>query len=206
MKILRWLRSNPAVPYLVVCLVWIFLMGVCGACAAAVRPPQVAVASREIAATVYVGSVCGTQVTGASGVLVSSERAFTALHVIRCDRPTIVIRTARGEVRPAALMLFWPDQDLALLRVEAPAPPVKGTGEVSVGQVVCLSPAVPERRRSCGVVTHVQGSTGRIYHTARVLHGNSGSGLYDAGGVLVGVVTHTTPEGGIAIRVPRRIP
>lgn len=200
------LLIRPSVAYAVLLMALAAVLVHCSACVQAVKPPRAAVVSRELAATVYVGSVCGSQVTGATGVLVSSERAYTALHVIRCDHPTIVIRTVAGEVRPASLLLFWPDQDLALLRVETPAPPTKGVGLVRVGDVVCLSSAVPARERSCGVVTAVR-SDGDIYHTARVLPGNSGSGLYDAKGALVGVVTHTLPSGGgIAIRVPERIP
>jgi hypothetical protein len=59
------------------------------------------------------------------------------------------------------------------------------------GDVVCSESAIPTRARKCGTVTGLSESPSNrdIQFTNQVEGGNSGSGLYDEQGRLVGIVT-----------------
>lgn len=157
---------------------------------------------------VEVGALCadGTG-RGGSGVLLTGSTLVTALHVVNCavvpagyllapgiTSPVgIVVTTARGELRLARVTAISVDRDQARLELgeEIPdvvppridAPPESGD--------VCVVSASPSRSRSCGPV-HVDPDVRidvRVETLARVVHGNSGSGVYDEHGALIGIAT-----------------
>ena len=60
----------------------------------------------------------------------------------------------------------------------------------AIGAEVCLVPVVPARGPQCGKVDSFDSIPGDVFHQATTKPGNSGSGVYDADGRLVGIVTH----------------
>lgn len=115
---------------------------------------------------------------------------LTANHVTsKCN---LLVVTAQGKPRIATVVRSSKKHDVSLLRVPntnylrpraITAPPPE------VGQWVCLVPAVPRPDRRCGRRVH---DPERIRHTAITQPGNSGSGVYDDRGRLIGIVTHLT--------------
>lgn len=170
------------------------LLTACGACAASIpRPTFTGTDVREHAVSVAVA--CSGKTLG-SGVIVDARRVLTAAHVVPCGTAaTVAVRTRDGRVVPARVTWVDDGRDVAVLRatadLEGPYPVI---APATHGRV-CLVPGWPTRRVSCGYVT---GTGLEIRHTAKTARGNSGSGLYDARGRLIGVVTNRTDAGGIA--------
>ena len=59
-----------------------------------------------------------------------------------------------------------------------------------VGSLICASTAVPVRSWGCGNIAAITGAPGNdIEHSEPTNYGNSGSGMYDGHGRLIGIVT-----------------
>lgn len=156
-------------------------------------------------AAVFVGTACVEKgeivILGASGVAYGEHAVITAYHAVKCFSPTIIVRDVHGRLLPAYLDTAWPTVDLALLRVGFGPRMQVEIGSPRVGASVCLAPATPVRNRSCGVVEALRGR--EIDITNQVERGNSGSGLYDEEGRLVGIIIETRYEaGGVAVALP----
>jgi S1-C subfamily serine protease len=162
------------------------LLATCGACASVVpRPGKSAV--RPAAVALEVSVECTGKHRG-SGVLVGPRRILTAAHVVPCGEAAhVVVTTPDGYVVPAHVTYTDDANDVAVIvpgyALPGPYPTVTSVG---TGRV-CIFSAVPERRVTCGVIRTVKGT--EIDHAADTRYGNSGSGLYDAHGRLVGIVT-----------------
>lgn len=182
----------------------IALLGLCGACieraaAQAVTSVRAEVVepglsfTEEQAAAVRIDVYCfNGEIWQGSGVVVDAQHVLTAAHVVDCPGRIIV---GADTMSPVAMRLeaFSLDADLARL-VTATAVfsvhPALRVGTVREGEIICAAVVVPERTWSCGVVVAVTSeASDSIVHTAGVMHGNSGSGVYNATGVLVGVLT-----------------
>lgn len=179
----------------------IALVSMCGACierAAGSAVTSVRSASHageglspleEQIAAVRIDVVCdsGLEKTG-SGVVIDAQHVLTAAHVVDCPGHY----TIGGDTsQPVEMYLdaFSVDADVARLVTHVavlPVRPASRIGYVGEGDIVCAADAFPERTWACGVVRGVV--DGKIIHTATTVHGNSGSGLYDVHGVLVGIV------------------
>lgn len=189
---------------------YILALMLCALTACAAGHPRLFGAQR--AATVLVHSPCSTR--AGSGVLIGSDRVLTAKHVIECVPSTVldalpVTVTMPNGTDVQATIEITTDTDLARLRLtatrHADRPLVR---TAAPGSRACLAHAVPSRGRSCGRITAAGETIGAVEFTAKVVPGNSGSGLYDEDGALIGVVIWRRMDGqigGMATAVPRWI-
>lgn len=134
-----------------------------------------------------------------SGVIVGPHAVLTADHVVsRCIGASVRAILPDGTERHLDVIDRLSSHDLAMLKSSKPmpAPPIV-PGRVSAGSDVCVVPGSPARVRSCGKVLIVFSRPGNmnLYFTAKVVPGNSGSGVYGPGGALVGITTHSTDKG-----------
>lgn len=131
-----------------------------------------------------------------TGIVVDATHVLTAAHVVSCTddkkpepRATPVVRIEhKGLVYYARIARVDTANDTALLVLNQDT--LIGDdvqlGTPKVGDAVCASVFVPKREQKCGVIT---GITAReISTTLAVRPGNSGAGLYNQRGELVGVV------------------
>lgn len=128
-----------------------------------------------------------------SGVIISSRTVLTASHVVKCDTdPLVTGKLADGTGRAFLVEAQTPRSatDLARLRslTELPYTAVSVGPPPGLGSTVCLDAAAPTRSRRCGPVVGNDGTWLRIL--AVPIPGNSGSGVYDARGRLVGIISH----------------
>lgn len=130
-----------------------------------------------------------------SAVAVSPDQVLTAYHVVdNCPDPVILVGEELAEVE-----LVAPKADVARLRLLTGRfhGPFARAGKLpEAGDEVCLVPSVPHAITECGMV--VEAGDGRIEYSALTVPGNSGSGLYDRAGSLVGVVVQYRLCGGLA--------
>lgn len=148
-----------------------------------------------------------------SGVVLGGRRILTALHVVRCQYlADIHVILNDGRRLRAFVEREWPGHDIARLTVYE---------EISMTSApiarlplpdhpVCSSFSYPSKGGSCGVVESVrekslcQSDHGSIWCndaavTFDVTKGNSGGGVYDIDGNLVGIVTGSNGIGGISM-------
>lgn len=149
------------------------------------------------------------QASSGSGVRIDARHVLTAYHVVDCpfemtititppERPdagiTVTddnrVQLTRGILQYAELELIDRRADLARLRLPfIDDTPRARVGEVDPGDVVCMANASPSPRYDCGTIRRdFDEHRGDLEHTMATLHGNSGSGLYDDRGRLVGIV------------------
>lgn len=130
-----------------------------------------------------------------SGVLTSRNEVITAKHVVNangftCIGPRLRVKTSDGVSFAVKEKREHETLDVAWLTLSAPAkfhvPPV-GRSWVKKDDVVCLTARAPTVEQSCGHVIKVDGRNFR--HDTWVRAGNSGSGVYDVSGRLVGIVS-----------------
>lgn len=134
-----------------------------------------------------------------SGVVISNGTVLTAHHVVRCAGVSIInVIDADGRKWPANVEHSDSSRDFARLHVPGmltnkPAhivPP-------KVGDWVCLATAFPVRGSSCGSVLTVHefdtpdNGTVDFEFDAVIVSGNSGSGIYNSAGDLVGLGTNS---------------
>lgn len=199
------------------------VLGTCMACAHSPghRSPDLApdvYAAQEAARAVEVQTLCPPRVgiphayvLSGSGVIIGARRVLTANHVASCapdgkegipDSVAVglgyLVTTASGQAILADLSFANASRDIAELKLhdDAAAPPV-AIAKIEEGNAVCVAAARPARTRTCGAVfkvdlAHPDRSIG---HYADTIPGNSGSGVYDARGRLVGIATRCNSVG-----------
>ena len=161
------------------------------------------------------------QGTGSGFIWDDDGHVVTNFHVI-AQAESAVIRTADGQEYPAELIGTAPDQDLAVLRIDAPigalTPLSIGTSnDLRVGQSALAigNPFGLDHTLTTGVISaldrEMQAMSGRtifgvIQTDAAINPGNSGGPLLDSAGRLIGVNTAIeSPSGayaGIGFAVP----
>jgi len=142
-----------------------------------------------------------------SGVIISETSLLTAGHVAEQEDPSDVcsfaVETATGATYLVYPMTVLASDAVDLARMEIIsftqkfyAPPVRFGAVPQMGDEVCTSVGYPRREQRCGLVMHPDDPPGDIRMDLTVEPGNSGSGLYDMSGYLVGIVVHTYPNRG----------
>jgi S1-C subfamily serine protease len=187
---------------------------------APVAPPDVAIASapgvRHDAESVVriLGTACGLGVEG-SGWVVAPHTIATNAHVVAGEEDTTVT-TRNGASLAATPVHYDPENDLALLRVDAELPvlpiaadPQRGTGGAVLGYPengpFSVAPARIGDTRS--VISENSYGNGPIrrdiaFLRGTVRSGNSGGPLVNARGEVMGTVfaaTTSGPPGGFAV-------
>lgn len=190
--------------FLVACGAALIVFSLLGGCAPpnVLEIPDIGVEDQRGRA-VQIGVRCGLtnpkDYTG-TGVIMDNQHVMTAYHVIDCDGPYIVGVKVKGSWKRAWTSRIAPEVDLAVLRLDEPledAPAVNFTRPPGVGGRVCIATASPYPTRRCGQVESLD--DGRVRHSIVVEPGNSGSGMYDRRGRLVGIVTHLRTCAGLQI-------
>lgn len=146
-----------------------------------------------------------------SGVIVSKTEILTATHVIEwCDAPEVIATPPRGFGRRMRVSMVSTLTDVARMRIADDgefgdvAPPK--IGPVSDGSRICAALADPYQQRRCGFIEDQRSDMRNdLIFSAPIEPGNSGSGLYDSRGRLIGIVTAKTEHGrGIATSLAGR--
>lgn len=144
-----------------------------------------------------------------SGVLVDGTHVLTAYHVVDALPPgchwEITIDGGAVTVRDPLPYLvevetIWPTRDVARLRI-VKANPIKGVrkpeirSSLDAGDEACVVSAQPRTFRRCGDVSYYSNGTddGDQMTSGIIEPGNSGSGMYDVNGFLIGIATHYIP-------------
>jgi S1-C subfamily serine protease len=145
-----------------------------------------------------------------SGVIVSGHHVLTAFHVIHCENSTRVGIYAKlwdDTIVEMKVTKTDEDADLALLETYNGkllgvdiVPPVIGKPDKNMQE--CAVFAYPKRDVACGTTPMQQSNM--MYFTQNVIHGNSGSPIYNRHGELLGLVDELVgdeddPKGGMAV-------
>lgn len=137
--------------------------------------------------------VCSTGPVMGSGVVTGKDTILTAYHVVDCDGAVLVIVGGKTE-HVGTITKFSRERDIATLNVPGVNSVAVVGPEPIAGDRLCVSPGWPTRNRVCGEVFYEQGKTQstKIRFGAIVQPGNSGAGVYDSHGRLVGILTVLT--------------
>lgn len=176
-------------------LAWAVLTATCASCVAHIPRPVFRHASAPAAITVDVECPSGTLLRG-SGVAEGPRLVLTAAHVVPCGRAASVVLTlADGRKVPAYVSVTLDREDLAILLPTTDVADVRLRLAPARPGPACFAAAAPARGVHCGRIERVY-RDGVIVHTATTRRGNSGAGLFDATGALVGIVTASYDRGG----------
>lgn len=194
------IRNEPGAYGLLAGLV-VFLIGLIAAagCVHEARGRSAAVA---LESTVLITTVClaadgsgGTWV--GTGVIVNDHTVLTAAHIAEDPPGTACLRSARMvNGRRYALIhgKTLPGRDLAslvtVLETFSPTYPIVYGPPPAFGERVCSMTAYPRALWRCGEAQTAEEPPGDLSHTIVTEGGNSGSGVYDTRGRLVGIITH----------------
>lgn len=131
-----------------------------------------------------------------SGVIVDSRHVITAEHVVRCDKsPVVRVVLTDGTANLMKVSRLDPGADLAILELlEAGEFKTKSVrpivGKARVKDYVCSAVAFPKWRWNCGQINTIFAMPySDVMFDAETVQGNSGSGLYNSRGQLIGIVT-----------------
>lgn len=171
-----------------------------GSCAHAPKPAVAANAEAPFPrlenTTVAVFTSCGS----GSGVLIDSTHVLTAMHVVNClpvpfiqVPSSITVITLQGRKFVAKHDKLDMSRDLARLVIDAqPDAETLRIGRAKLKEMLCAAVAVPEPGIRCGYVAVVDGrprAQGDVaLARANAWFGNSGSGVYNEHGELVGLL------------------
>lgn len=160
--------------------------------------------AEQSAATADITVAClspEVQIKGGSGVLVNPKKVITASHVVRCAGPTGIYLEFPGGAESQAIVSaidFEGDIAVLILKTSVQLGPNAIIGPRPADRDrVCMVTGAPRRNLKCGLVTGFEEPPGDVRHNILTEPGNSGSGVYDGDGRLVGIVTHYTPSGGL---------
>ena len=168
----------------------------------------------EITTEVEMQSFWNTQTVEAgagSGVIISEDGyIITNNHVIE-DSNNVIVKLTNGETYPATLVGTDAETDIAIIKIEATglkAATIGNSSELEVGDIVVaignplgqLGGTVTDGIVSAldRTITTSDGETRNLMQTnAAVNPGNSGGGLFNDRGELIGIVNAKTSETGV---------
>lgn len=169
-------------------------------------PPEGRTISGQWDATVAISAQCGDGLhwyTG-SGVIVSDDVVLTARHVVadhyqdngawvNCPNLQITVREIDGTMHDATVEAEA-SSDIARLRIveKFTDPPAVLGPRPLLGENVCMVALRPEPWRRCGETQPTTDSLIRV--NFQVVHGNSGAGVYDTDGRLIGIIVTLDPN------------
>lgn len=172
------------------------------ACSCAGQQYVDSVTAREYAHAIQLEVACltpeGPSGAGGSGTIISSRHILTAWHVVTCGfrgEPTLIVATdVYGRQYELEVDKVLEKVDSVRLVVVGSTHPFRTWAWLGrppkIGQKICMATAVPIRGRFCGEVQPPDLGMLRWSSVANTpFPGNSGSGLYDTSGRLVGMVT-----------------
>lgn len=142
-----------------------------------------------------------------SGVIVSPTRLLTAGHIAEHasdETCSFVVEDVTGVSYLAYAVKVFDSSEVDLASMELlsyvqqfKGPPIRFGAMPKIGDRVCTATAYPRREERCGQVMMPKAEPpGDIIIDMVVEPGNSGSGLYNSYGELVGIVVHTYPNRG----------
>jgi len=180
--------------------VWVALLTACGGTQPRYESPYATPSEKQRAAVVSLHVACldveeGVQMWRGSGVITDNHTILTADHVADCPSGVseMIAQTVNGEIYVVTVSKQLPKYDLAQLTSEEALPWFQFAigPRPEVGDLVCSESGIPLRARKCEYVTAVRGdpSDKDISYKAFVVQGNSGSGLFDSQGRLIGIIT-----------------
>ena len=171
-------------------------------------PLPAAVEQRVAASTVKVEGIACHRIQDGSGFAAGTDVIVTNAHVVAGERSTSVITPAGRKLR-ATVVLFDPDRDLALLRVPGLGEPPLLIGSAKVGTTGAVfghPGGDPTLRPTPAAIRNQVTAIGRdLYdsHETRrqvfilasaLAPGDSGGGLVNTNGVVVGVAFAIAPD------------
>lgn len=197
----------------ILALVAVFVLSTCAGCAIGRQSiPPTRTPGEERASTVQISVRCSNFppdiAAWGSGVVVSKTEVLTAAHVVDCivRDPKTGLDVSHGKLlaivasqpdaigRPMKVVTSFVAADVARIAIADDGEfydvsPVR-LASVDLHDLVCVSTGVPRRDIRCGVVEELFNAPGHdLAISIPSYPGNSGSGLYDARGRLVGIVT-----------------
>ncbi len=180
----------------------LLLFSACSACGAW-NPPSGLTPSQQHNAMVQIRTTCLEGQKFGSGVLVDDRYVLTATHVIGCDiipglplykdanKVEVYVTGSLFEEADVEVNLIGWDVSRLKLKSDKLAEyvtPVRVGAKPKFGERVCEISAVPRPTYRCGEVQ--ESPAGRIVLGFSVESGNSGSGIFNSKGELVGIVTN----------------
>lgn len=152
------------------------------------------VVAEEYDRTVGIDVDCPTGAVSGTGVRIGGHAVITAMHVVTCGGRVRVLR--QGGMTYDAEVVGLARADLARLDVPGMVPvPQVDLAAPATGDRACEVSWYPERGRRCGELwpssDDAEGGGLRADFVAE--HGNSGAGLWDPAGRLLGIVTRLRP-------------
>lgn len=182
------------------------LVATCSACGATQHPQRTEADRANSAVTIAVQCPDGTQ--RGSGTVVSHDRVLTAFHVVVCDGGIlgpITVSGGDGTWYKADIDVVVLHLDTVRLRIDGDMTKWMSDVEIGpvpyVGEEVCESTGYPRWTYRCGRVQPQwdgEGWTRQFRFGFMAEHGNSGAGIYDQHGRLIGLVSQWRAcEGGV---------
>lgn len=183
-------------------LVALLLLTACSACAHLQVPTRGIAAQHN--ASVKITVECNNNAGRGTGVIISPTHVLTARHVVECEvipgfdmffatATKITVDVGDGVEHEAEVDItlgYATHKDIVRLKLKDSTgdyfSPIAVGPTPRVGDRVCEASMIPRPTYRCGIVQ--QAVLGFINVEMRVERGNSGSGLYDSAGRLVGIV------------------
>lgn len=152
-----------------------------------------AVAIEKTCINTRTGKISGSY---GSGVVIAPNMILTAAHVVDPHGMTCLFAGLDSRNRMYALSVGRTDYTADVAQLVSSKPflytPISIAEPPSLGAPVCVVTGFPGRYRRCGTMQPSNESTPDLEMDIVVEHGNSGSGMYDSEGHLIGIAVALT--------------